>query len=90
MSLDADARKVQFHAGSSIPVLVTVAMIVTVAIDPLVNHLVPVALVDAPGPADVLAADFTAHAGNRFRDAKLCGRVAQIGRTARGPGIRLT
>jgi hypothetical protein len=71
-------------------VLVTVAMIVTLAIDPLVNHLIPVALVDAPGPADVLAADFTAHAGNRFRDAKLFGRIAQASCASRGPGIRLT
>jgi hypothetical protein len=88
--LDSDARKAQFHAGSSIPVLVTVAMLVTLTVDPLVNHLVPVALVDAPGAADVLAADFTADAGNRLRDAKLLGRVAQAACASGGPGIRLT
>src|SRR5580704_13410025 len=84
-ALDVDAWQVQFHAGSSIPALVVVAL----TVDPLVHHLVPVMLVHAPGPADVLAAHFTTYAVDRLRDAELLRRAAQAGCARRGSGIGL-
>jgi hypothetical protein len=85
MRVDVDARNSQLHAGPVIPVLVTV----TVPIDPLVHDLVPVMLVDASGPANVLAANLTADAGDRLRDAQLLGRTGEPGCTRQAPGIRL-
>jgi hypothetical protein len=84
--VDINAGNAQFHAGPSIAVLVVVA----VAVDPLVYHLVPVALIEAPRSAEVVAANFTAHSGNRLGDAELLGRTLQAGRARRSSGIRLT
>src|ERR1700694_4083146 len=88
--LDIDARNTEFHARPSNPALISVVTsVVTLAVDPLVNHLVPVALIEAPRSAEVVAADFTAHAGDRLRDAQLLGRTFQAGRASRSPGICL-
>jgi hypothetical protein len=86
--LDADAGNVELYAGSSLPSLFAIAAI-ALAIDPLVNHFVAGALVEATGAADVPAADFTAHARDRFRQAELVG-PAQAGCASEGSGIRLT
>ncbi|HEY2227929.1 MAG TPA: hypothetical protein VGI22_09360 [Xanthobacteraceae bacterium] len=66
-------------------------MLVTVAIpiDPLVHDLVPIMFVDASGPADILAANFTADAVDRLRDAQLLGRAGEAGCARQAPGIRL-
>ena len=80
--LDIDARNAQFDAGPSIPVLV--------AMVPLVNDdLVAIALIDAPRPADVLAADLSADLGDWFRDAQLLRRTLQAGRPGGSPGRSL-
>jgi hypothetical protein len=76
--LDIDARNVELHARRSIPMVVSVAVVL--AVDPLVNDLVAVTLVDAPRSADILAADLTADLGDRLRDAQLFRRTLQAGR----------
>jgi hypothetical protein len=73
----------QFHAG---PVI---AVLVAIAIDTLVNHLVPITLIDATGSADILAANLTAHAVDRFSEAQLLGGTLQAGRAGRSPGVGL-
>jgi hypothetical protein len=85
--LDVDARNSQLNAGPVIAVLVTVAIMV--AIDPLMHDLVPVMLVDASGPADILAANLTAHAVDRLCDAQLLGRAGKAGCARQASGIRL-
>jgi hypothetical protein len=87
--VDTDAGNVQFHARPAIPIPVLVA--VTIAVIPLVNNnLVPVTLAEASRSADVLAANFAAHAGDGFGDAQLLDRAAQASRASRVSGIRLT
>jgi hypothetical protein len=93
--VDADARNVQFYAGSVIAIVIPMLVpmlvaVVPLAVDALVNDLVPVALADAPRSADIPAANLTAHPGDRFGEAELDGRAAQAGRARRSPGIRLT
>jgi hypothetical protein len=85
--LDVDARNSQFHAGPAIPVLVTVA--IPIAIDPFVHDLVSVMFVDASGPADILAANFTADAIDRLGDAQLLGRAGEAGCARQAPGSGL-
>jgi hypothetical protein len=87
--LDIDAGNAKFHAGPSLTIPVLFA-VVPLAVDPLVTHLVAVALIEAARSADVLAANFTAHPGDWFGDPQLVGRAAQAGRSRRGPGIGLT
>ena len=60
------------------------------AVDPLVNHLVPVALIEALLLAEVPAANLFAHPSHRLGDTELLGRALQAGRARRGSGIRLT
>ena len=86
---DIDAGDTQLDAGPSITIPVLLA-VVAVAIDPLVNHLVMVVFIEAPRSAHVFSADFTAHPGDRFGDAKLLGGAPQAGRARRSSGIRLS
>jgi hypothetical protein len=72
--LDIDARNAELHARRSIP------MVVALAVDPLVNDLVAVVLIDAPRSADILAANLTTDLGDRLRDAQLFRRTLEAGR----------
>jgi hypothetical protein len=83
--LDIDARNAQFDAGPAIPVFVAVVMVALVNDD-----LVAIALIDAPRPADVLAANLPADLGDWFRDAQLLRRTLHAGRTGRSPGRGLS
>jgi hypothetical protein len=64
-----------------------VALVVPLVVDPLVNNLVAVALIDAPRSADILAANLTTDLGDRLRDAQLFRRPLQAGRR---PGCSLS
>jgi hypothetical protein len=76
--LDIDARNAELDARRSIPMVV--ALVVPLAVDPLVNDLVAVALIEAPRSADIVAANLTTNLGDRLRDAQLFRRTLQAGR----------
>jgi hypothetical protein len=66
-----------------------VLVVVALAEDPLVHHLVANVLIEALGPAEVVATDFAANAGDRLGDAKLLGRALQTGGAGSSAGIGL-
>jgi hypothetical protein len=66
-------------------------VLIAVVMVPLVNDdLVAIALIDAPRPADVIAANLAADLGDGLRDAQLLRRTLQAGRTGRSAGGSLS
>jgi hypothetical protein len=87
---NAHPGNIQFDAGSpiAIAVFVAVTMLVAVTIAPLANnYFAPVAIIETPRLANVVAANLLAHASDLLRDAELISRAAQAGHSS---GIRLT